>query len=95
MARLFAFPYHRLLGVDVPCECSQEVDKLMACMVCEGGLALCVVCGGAEGSMPSDCPGHRMEPEVQDAVYAGEVDYDRREGWVQRPSGLAAFIRRG
>jgi len=41
----------------------------------EDGLAHCLVCGGAEGSLPTHCPGERMPAELQDAVYAGQVDY--------------------
>lgn len=93
MADVLPFRYHhRLRGVDVPCDCSKEGGG-WECMTCAGGLALCVVCGGAEGSMPTDCPGCAMEPEVAEAVYAGEVDYDAREGWVQRPSNYGRAPR--
>jgi hypothetical protein len=36
----------------------------------------CKVCGGAEGSLPTLCPGRRMTEEEQDAVYAGELDFN-------------------
>jgi hypothetical protein len=87
MAKLYQFPRHLLMGVDVQCDCIQATalgGRTGCCPICDGGLSLCTVCGGAEGSMPTDCPGHRMQAEVSDAVYAGEVDYDRRDGWVQR-----------
>lgn len=78
----------------MPCPCDQRADGGWSCQVCGGGLALCAVCGGGEGALPTDCPGYTMEPVCAEAVYAGELDYLRLEGWVQRPSGLAAFCRR-
>lgn len=45
------------------------------CMVCEGGLALCTVCGGAEASLPTFCPGRRMTAEELDHVDAGNIDF--------------------
>lgn len=41
----------------------------------EDGLAHCKVCGGAEGSLPTDCPGRLMTAEEQDEVYAGARDF--------------------
>lgn len=84
--RVFQFPYHRLLGVDVPCDCNRESGR--ACMICDGGLAMCEVCGGAEASLPTHCPGEPMHPEVADEVQSGHLDYDVREGWVQRQSKM-------
>lgn len=82
IARVYQFPRHRLYGRDVPC-CHADPTDGDRCPVCAGGLALCAICGGAEGSLPTDCPGCRMMPEVAEAVYAGEVDYSARWGWVQ------------
>lgn len=39
------------------------------------GLKHCKICGGAEGSLPTDCPGVKMTPEQDDAVYQGLLDY--------------------
>lgn len=36
-------------------ECNEEV-----CWICEGRLFLCTICGGAEGTLPYECPGVRM-----------------------------------
>ena len=41
----------------------------------EHGLAHCKVCGGAEGSLPTDCPGERMTQLQEDAVYQGWLDF--------------------
>lgn len=51
------------------------------CPFCEGGLFLCVVCGGAEGDMPTDCPGHRMHDAERAAVMNGHLDF-RGGRWV-------------
>lgn len=55
------------------------------CFICEGGLADCTTCGGAEGAMPTDCPGAQMTSEQIDAVYAGTLDY-RGGQWVELTS---------
>ena len=41
----------------------------------EDGLAHCKVCGGVEGSLPTDCPGYRMTTSEQDAVYGEKADF--------------------
>lgn len=52
------------------------------CMFCDGGLSSCTVCGGAEGSLPTDCPGVEMTKQQADGVYAGSIDYREGRGWV-------------
>lgn len=56
------------------------------CPICDGALASCTVCGGAEGSLPTDCPGHRMTAQQMEAVYAAALDFRDDEGWVNKPS---------
>lgn len=56
------------------------------CFLCEGGLALCVTCGGDEGSLTSDCPGEMVCVEVADKVYKADLDYRAGIGWVPEPS---------
>lgn len=46
------------------------------------GLHYCTVCGGAEGSLPTDCPGVRMTAEQEEAVYHGRLNYAMRQWWV-------------
>lgn len=45
------------------------------CMICLDGLSSCNSCGGAEASMPTDCPGVRMTVDQIDAVQAGTLDF--------------------
>ena len=40
------------------------------------GLAYCSVCTGAEGSLPTLCPGRKMTEEEERAVYANELDFN-------------------
>lgn len=76
---IIVFPGHRLHR-----ECRRD-----GCPVCNGGLGLCEVCGGAEAAMPTDCPGRPMTGSEMDRVQAGRIDYRRREGWVVASGALA------
>lgn len=62
------------------CQQSRE-DAHLHCPFCEGGLFLCDVCGGAEASLPTDCPGRRLTPRENDEIVAGRLDYRRDRGW--------------
>lgn len=39
------------------------------CNVCLGGLAMCTMCGGAEGSLLPVCPGKVLSADEHDANY--------------------------
>lgn len=69
---------------------TQHVCGEETCFVCNGGLAWCTVCGGAEASMPTECPGVKMTQYQQDLVQAGVLDYVER-GW--RSGGELDFYR--
>lgn len=58
------------------CECNQP-----GCEVCNGGLMACDICGGAEGSLTTDCCGYAVHPSVLDAVYEGGLDFINGQ-WV-------------
>lgn len=45
------------------------------CQFCEGGLFSCTVCGGAEGSLSTHCPGVALTDQQLDDIYAGKLDY--------------------
>ncbi len=47
-----------------------------------GGLAWCKVCNGAEGSLPSECPGDKMTEDREREVYAAKLDFRGGE-WVE------------
>jgi len=42
----------------------------------EDGLAHCLVCGGAEGSLPTKCPGKKMDATTIEAVYRERLDFN-------------------
>lgn len=48
----------------------------------EDELAHCKVCGGAEGTLPSECPGRRLTETEEASVWAGRMDYRRAKWWV-------------
>lgn len=63
------------------------------CFICNGVLAQCIVCGGAEATLPTECPGVQMTQEQQDAVQLNQNDYingswtvfvpqQQTEGWI-------------
>jgi hypothetical protein len=58
------------------CNCGEEY-----CPHCAGGLFSCDVCGAAEGTLPTECPGTPISSEVQRMIYNKAVDY--KDGrWV-------------
>lgn len=52
------------------CNCGRP-----GCMFCDGGLFVCTVCLGMEGSLPTFCPGTKMTLEQRNSVYDGELDF--------------------
>jgi hypothetical protein len=64
------------------------------CVLCSGALFSCATCGGAEASLPTDCPGARVQLVLLDEVQAGRLDYTRREGWTRSPSSISRRRRR-
>lgn len=44
-------------------------------------LAICSVCGGAEGSLTTDCCGEKMGSEKEQEVYKSDLDYTDEKGW--------------
>lgn len=47
---------------------------------------------GFEGSMSADCPDTKMTTEQSDQVYAGNVDFRKNEGWVNKLSPMGQSI---
>lgn len=52
------------------CQCGR-----MSCPYCGGGLASCTVCGGAEGTLPTDCPGKKLQEATLSAIWKGYIDF--------------------
>lgn len=75
------------------CEsCQTPSDYPRSCNVCDGGLAICRVCGLAEGCLTTDCPGEDVYVDRHDDVYSGKIDY-RNGQWVEActPHSPAAY----
>jgi len=45
------------------------------CMYCDGGLAHCEICGGAEASLPIHCPGRKMSQAEEDAIQRRDITF--------------------
>ena len=56
-------------------------DGGWTCQFCAGDLGLCTKCNGFEGTLPTDCPGHKMTEQLEQAVYKDELDYREDRGW--------------
>lgn len=39
------------------------------------GLSQCTVCGGSEGTLPTDCPGEQIAFEALERIHHGEIDF--------------------
>jgi hypothetical protein len=57
----------------------------------EDDLSHCKVCGGAEGSLPTLCPGRRLTEEEETAIYAGQLDFNHGPmsgggWWIPHPT---------
>lgn len=63
---------HKLHECDGRC---RDAEHVYSCNYCDGGLASCDVCGGAEASLPTHCPGKPMSHQEQDEVAAGVLDF--------------------
>jgi len=58
------------------CQCGR-----MSCPYCGGDLASCTVCGGDEGTLPTDCPGKRLQEATLNAIWKGYINF--KDGrWV-------------
>lgn len=50
--------------------------------VVEGGLAICKVCGGAEGSLTTSCCEKELSSTQQELVMSGLLDFQRGKWWL-------------
>jgi len=59
------------------CDCGRG-----SCLYCGGGLALCTVCGGAEGTLTTECCGRKISTLEEDRIYKdGNLDFQNGH-WV-------------
>ena len=58
-----------------------ENCEKQSCPYCDGGLFLCTICGGFEGSLTTECPGKQMTEYQEQSVCNGFVDF-KNGRWV-------------
>jgi hypothetical protein len=56
------------------------------CNFCDGGLASCIVCNGAESTLLSHCPGFMLSADAQEDILRGRV-YDLEVARLRRAAG--------
>ena len=49
----------------------------------DDGLAYCQICGGAEGTLPTDCPCYKIPEPMQLLVWGGKIDFVV-DKWVEK-----------
>ena len=52
------------------------------CSLCDTGLLICDVCGCAEGTLASECPGTLVPNSVQESIYNGTKEFINGR-WVE------------
>jgi len=62
----------------------------MSCSICN--LWVCSMCGGAEGSLTTDCPCYQVPYVMRQLVYAGAIDFVV-DKWVTKDSMIEIDIR--
>lgn len=67
--------------INSECYCS-EIDKERGteCLICSG-LFICKVCCGAEGSLPTHCPGSGLSYDQEQLIMGKKLDYKNGE-WI-------------
>lgn len=66
----------------------RERCRRASCLDCMSGscivevLFVCAVCGGAEGDLPTDCPGEVIPHELRREIHAGRANFISQHGWI-------------
>ena len=68
------------------------VSKHCSCEHCS--LSVCAVCGAAEGSLTTDCPGAKVDYDKQQEVFETNLDYTNDRGWHLAQADDGTAIRR-
>ncbi len=59
----------------------QHTDcRTISCLICDGGLAYCVVCRAAECELTTDCAGVKLTQEQRQAISNDQLDF-RNGAW--------------
>ena len=66
-------------------KCSGGHEYPGNCQFCDGGLGACTVCDGFEGTLTTECPGRKITPKEEDAIYKqGTLDFIFGEWWTKK-----------
>src|SRR5687767_4309219 len=53
------------------------------CPICDGGLAMCEVCKGFEGSLTTECCGRKLTPQEEHEIYTEGMLNFRDGKWLR------------
>lgn len=59
------------------CKCNR-----FGCQFCEGGLAMCTICNGAEGELTRECPGRELTKEERVRIYDGTLNFENGKWFI-------------
>ena len=48
----------------------------------------CIICGGAAGTLTTECPGRKITPSEQEAIYARKLNFFDNLWWVKKDEQL-------
>ena len=68
-----------------------KCDSPGRCYICDGGLILCITCGGFEGSLPTHCPGFEMTEDQEKAVAHRQLNFINGHWEVLPKSSFPTF----
>lgn len=68
--------------------CPADINQGERCAVCDGGLKICSVCNGAEGTLTTHCPQVWINGPELDEIYARRRDYKDGTWQVQSQAGM-------
>lgn len=77
MSNVIMFPRHRRERCASVCDRCENYGGDCTLNV----LFSCAVCGGAEASLPTHCPGARMDQTMASSVQMGIADFRNGEWW--------------
>jgi hypothetical protein len=71
------------------CTCNE-----VGCRFCDGGLGLCTVCNGFEGTLTKECCGRRITEKEEHRIYdVGDLDY--KDGvWIWKKESKWDYYNR-
>jgi len=66
---------------ECPPDKHENEDYYGGCPFCDGGLGLCIICGGLEGSLTSECYGKQLDENILELIYKKGLDF-KNDHWT-------------